>query len=371
MHTVSVALAGREYPVVVGAGAVGAILDLLPDDLKKNLSACTIHLLTDDNVGMLYADRVQKTLKPQVRQIFVHTLPAGERTKSFTLFEALSESILQQGIDRRSVIIALGGGVIGDLAGFLAATLLRGLAFIQIPTSLLAQVDSSVGGKTGINTSVGKNLVGAFHQPRLVICDSDVLATLPPREFAAGYAEILKAGLLADASFVDWLETNADKIAARDPATLHDMIARAVKIKADIVTADEFEENGLRARLNLGHTFGHAYETLAGYDGRLLHGEAVGLGLVLAAKLSQEMGLIGSADVERMTRLVKRANLPVKVSDVQGFAPPSVDDVVNIMRRDKKARGGQMVFVVLEKIGLANLRQDIDEQMVRKVLTGA
>lgn len=365
---VEVSLQDRSYGVVVGGGAVETLLQALPDDVRARLGARRVHIVTDDHVAPLYATAFRDTLSPHVLSANLIVVPAGEGSKSFATYQNVMDQMLVAGVDRQTLVIAFGGGVIGDLAGFAAATLLRGIDFIQIPTTLLAQVDSSVGGKTGINTLVGKNLVGAFHQPRLVLCDTAMLTTLPPREFAAGMAEIIKAALLADTHFFDWLEIQADAVIARDHAAIDAMVARAIEIKASVVARDEFEENGLRATLNLGHTFGHAVETFAGYDGRVLHGEAVGLGLVQAAMLSAALGLITAGDVNRIRALVKKFGLPVVYGDFAGLGAVDAGTLIANMYKDKKAAHGALSFVVLDRIGQARLQHNIDPAIVTAIL---
>ncbi|MBU4507984.1 MAG: 3-dehydroquinate synthase, partial [Gammaproteobacteria bacterium] len=275
------------------------------------------------------------------------------------------DALLEQGCDRRTVLFALGGGVVGDMTGFAAASYMRGVPFVQVPTTLLAQVDSSVGGKTGINHPLGKNMIGAFYQPQRVICDLDTLKTLPERELSAGLAEVIKYGPIADAAFLDWIETNLDKLRARDPVALAFAIRRSCEIKAQVVGADE-REAGLRAILNFGHTFGHAIEAGMGY-GQWLHGEAVGCGMVMAARLSQRLGLIDAKYVDRLTRLIERAGLPVvaPVLDAQDNA----GRYLALMRVDKKAEAGEIKFVLIDGSGQAVVRSAPDSLVTEVIQT--
>jgi 3-dehydroquinate synthase len=278
----------------------------------------------------------------------------------------LLEDILALGVDRDVVLVALGGGVIGDLAGFAAASLLRGVDFIQVPTTLLAQVDSSVGGKTGVNAAAGKNLIGAFHQPRAVIIDIDTLATLPDRELRAGYAEVIKYGLLGDAAFFEWLESHGRDVLRRDEAALRHAIITSCTAKARIVEADE-REAGRRALLNLGHTFAHAFESVCGYDGRLLHGEAVGVGMALAYRLAGEMGLCPGQDGGRAAAHIAASGLSTRLADIPAAAA-STPELISIMRRDKKARQGRMRFVLPRAIGDSFVCDEVPEALLTEIL---
>jgi 3-dehydroquinate synthase len=294
------------------------------------------------------------------------TVPAGEASKDVARFPALLERILALGIDRRTVLVAFGGGVIGDLCGFAAATLLRGLDFVQIPTTLLAQIDSSVGGKTGVNTAQGKNLVGAFHQPVLVLADLDLLATLPRRELLAGYAEMAKYGLIADAGFFARLEANAGRLLELDRALLAEAVATCCRMKAEIVAEDE-REAGRRALLNLGHTFGHALEAETGFGDRLLHGEGVALGMALAADLSVRLGRLPAGEAARVRRHLASVGLPVTLAAI-GLGPGDADRLVAHMAHDKKTRDGNLTFIVLDAIGRAAVLDGVDPELVREVL---
>jgi 3-dehydroquinate synthase len=293
-------------------------------------------------------------------------LPAGEATKSYAQLASLCDRLLEAGIERKDCIIAFGGGVIGDLAGFAAAIVRRGIDFIQIPTSLLAQVDSSVGGKTGINSPFGKNLVGAFHQPIAVIADIDALNTLPERQLAAGYAEVAKYGLLGDADFFAWLEQNASRILAGDPQARVRAIRTSCEAKAEIVAQDE-KEHGRRALLNLGHTFGHALEAATGYSDTLLHGEAVAIGMATAFRFSERLGRCPGGAAERVEKHLASVGLPVSMAPVRQHLPDE-DGLLNLMRQDKKAEGGKINFVLVKDIGNAYIDRSITEEVLREFL---
>jgi shikimate kinase/3-dehydroquinate synthase len=293
----------------------------------------------------------------------------GEGTKSFPVLARLSERLLEMRLERGDLVIALGGGVVGDLAGFAASIVRRGMRFVQIPTTLLAQVDSSVGGKTGINTPQGKNLVGAFHQPSLVLADIDALATLPAREFRAGYVEAAKFGLLGDAQYFGWMESNAAAVFAREPAALTHAIAVAVQGKADIVARDE-TETGDRMLLNLGHTFGHALEAWAGFSDRLLHGEAIAIGICLAFRISEQLGLIGNNSVARVETHFAGLGLPTRIGDIPGGGEPDAATLMNIMGQDKKVRAGKLTLILVRGIGEAFITRDVTSDTVREFLDG-
>jgi shikimate kinase/3-dehydroquinate synthase len=368
---VPVDLSERGYDILVGPGLLAragahtapALADFVPG--RRAL------VVTDATVAGLYLDRVLSGLAEAGFRAQPIVVPPGEATKSFASLEQVCREALAWGIDRRTVLFGLGGGVVGDLAGFAAATLLRGLDFVQVPTTLLAQVDSSVGGKTGINTPEGKNLVGAFHQPKLVLADTDVLASLPRRELAAGYAEIFKAGLIADASLAAWCEDNAAALLAGDQAALAYAVAQATAFKAGVVAADEFERDpaGGRALLNLGHTFGHAFEAEFGYGSALLHGEAVALGLCLAFELSARLGHCSAADAARVRNHIAACGLPARVADLRKNAL-AAENLLAHMRKDKKARDGNLVFILARGIGQAFVARDVQEQAVRDLLLG-
>lgn len=359
-----VELAERRYPIHLESGLLdraGAVLaPLLPRPL--------ILLVTDANVAATpHLGRLEAALAAAAIEARRLVVEPGERSKSLDAYGRLVEAMLATGIDRKTTVLALGGGVIGDLAGFAAATVLRGLPFVQVPTSLLAQVDSSVGGKTGINSQHGKNLIGAFHQPLAVLIDVDVLEHLPERELEAGYAEVIKHGCLADADYFAWLETNAAAMLGGDPALRLEAIRRSVEIKAAIVAADERETTGRRALLNFGHTFAHAYEALTGYGDRLLHGEAVALGMVKAARLSAALGLAPAADAERLEAHLASLGIATDPRRLLNQAFP-VDAVLEAMTRDKKAEAGALRFVLWHGIGQAFLTGGVDLATLRTLL---
>ena len=353
-RTVSIALGERSYDIVIGAGLLRdpSVWSGLPD-------AHTALIVSNPTVAPLYAAVLQQVLAPRYRRVLTLELPDGEAHKDWTSLNLIFERLLGEGCDRRTVLFALGGGVVGDMAGFAAACYMRGVPFVQVPTTLLAQVDSSVGGKTAINHPLGKNMVGAFYQPQRVICDLDTLRTLPDRELSAGLAEVIKYGPIADAAFLDWIEAHLDELLAREPTALAYAVQRCCEIKAAVVASDE-RETGLRAILNFGHTFGHAIEAGLGY-GQWLHGEAVGCGMVLASELSVRLGLMPAAFAERMRRLCARARLPVRAPDL------GADRYLELMRVDKKSEGGEIRFIVIEALGRAALRP-VPDALVRETL---
>lgn len=352
---VPIALGDRSYDIVIGSGLIGegATWRGLP-------RASVAVIVTNPTVAALHGAALESALAAHYPRRLQIELPDGEAHKDWSSLDAIFDRLLAEGCDRKTTLFALGGGVIGDLTGFAAACYMRGVPFVQVPTTLLAQVDSSVGGKTAINHPRGKNMVGAFYQPQRVVCDLDVLATLPVRELSAGLAEVIKYGPIADAAFLDWIEANVDALLARERAALAYAVRRSCEIKAAVVAADE-RESGLRAILNFGHTFGHAIEAGVGY-GRWLHGEAVGCGMVLAADLSARLGLVPASFVDRMRRLCERALLPVRAPDLGGAAR-----WLELMRVDKKAEGGELRFVVIEAVGRASLRA-VDERLVRETI---
>ena len=340
LQRVAIDLGDRSYDIVIGQ-------QLLADaqtwaDLPKATSAWVV---TNDTVAPLYAERLKAALSAKYAKVDVVVLPDGESHKDWQTLNLIFDALLGKGADRKAVLYALGGGVIGDMTGFAAACYMRGVPFVQVPTTLLAQVDSSVGGKTAINHPIGKNMIGAFYQPQRVVCDLDTLNTLPPRELSAGLAEVIKYGPIADMQFFDWIEANLDALMARDPAALAHAVKRSCEIKAWVVSQDE-REGGIRAILNFGHTFGHAIEAGLGF-GEWLHGEAVGCGMVMAANLSQRLGLVDAAFVSRLTTLINRAGLPT-VGPKLG-----VDDYLHHMRVDKKAEAGEIKFVLIDQPGKA------------------
>lgn len=362
---VTIELDTRSYDIYIGKGLLFRLNDFLPDEIEGR----SFFVVTDRNVQS-YAQQIRNLLAQEGAgraELFV--LPPGEKTKSFEQVTAVSQWLLSNGLNRDSVVLAVGGGVIGDLAGFCASIAMRGVSYVQVPTSLLAQVDSSVGGKTGINTPQGKNLVGSFYQPSAVIADIETLQTLPERQLLAGYAEIVKYGLIGDLGFFEWLEENGERVCTLDEEALAHAIEVSVRAKAALVRADE-REAGRRALLNLGHTFGHALEAAAGYDGRLLHGEGVAIGTIMAFDLSVRMGLCPQADRERVEAHFQSLGLPVSVAFIEGLNT-SVDKLLEIMRRDKKARSGKMVFILSEGIGRAFVHSEVPEDLVRETLRDA
>ena len=358
MQAVRVSLGDRSYAVHVGAG--------LLDDARlyaPHAGARTVAVVTSTVVAPLYLARAESALGRAGASVVRVVVEDGEQAKSWQTLERVFDALLAARCGRDSVIVALGGGVIGDLAGFAAAVYQRGIPFVQVPTTLLAQVDSSVGGKTAINHARGKNMVGAFHQPLAVIADVATLDSLPERELRAGIAEVIKHGLILDAGLVDWLEANMQSLLARERAALEHAVCRSCELKAGVVAADE-REAGARAILNFGHSFGHAIETGVGY-GEWLHGEAVAAGMVMAAELSVRAGTLARAEAERMRALIARAGLPVQ--------PPrlSPERFLDLMRVDKKAAGGEPRLVLLEAIGQAVMRSDIAEPLIRETIVAA
>jgi len=355
---VSISLAERSYPILIGPSLLVAASSFahLP-------SAAAALVVSNTTVAPLYAPSLVDALKSHYPKVHLVTLPDGEAHKTWPTLQLIFDALLENFCDRKTVLFALGGGVVGDMTGFAAASYMRGVPYVQVPTTLLAQVDSSVGGKTAINHPLGKNMIGAFYQPVRVICDLDVLKTLPPRELSAGLAEVIKYGPIFDMDFLDWIEHHLDALLAREPQVLAHAIRRSCEIKAEVVGQDE-RESGLRAILNFGHTFGHAIESGLGY-GQWLHGEAVGCGMVMAARLSQRLGLIDAGFVERLTRLILHAGLPVVAPRLADF--DNVARYLELMKIDKKAEGGEIRFVVLEEPGRAAVRA-APEALVREVI---
>ena len=356
MERVAVGLPGRQYDILIGA-------DLLhrAGELIAPLAPTRIALVTNTTVGRLYAEPLRRSLA-DVADVMTITLQDGEAHKTWESVSAIIDALLASGADRRSLVMALGGGVVGDIAGFAAAVYMRGIRYVQVPTTLLAQVDSSVGGKTGVNHVRGKNLLGAFHQPQLVISDTSTLATLASREVSAGLAEIIKHGLLADADYFEDVSRDLEALRRRDSGALAKAIRRSCEIKASIVARDE-RESGERALLNLGHTFAHAIEALTHYR-RWLHGEAVGCGLVLAAELSKRVGLLAQEAVERVSDAVDRARLPTRI---EGLSAP---EAIASMRGDKKSEAGSIRFILLERIGRAVQRPVPENALSATLLEG-
>jgi shikimate kinase/3-dehydroquinate synthase len=362
---VRVELGERGYDILIGPGLIAKAGELIAPLTKRK----RVFIVTDDHVALYHLERLQKSLDQAGIAHDVQILPAGEASKDFTHLEALIDSMLAARLERSTLIIALGGGVIGDLAGFAAAIAMRGVDFVQIPTTLLSQVDSSVGGKTGINTKRGKNLVGAFHQPRLVLADSEALGTLPLREICSGYAEVAKYGLIDDAPFFAWLEKRGNDICKLEPEALAKAVAASCRAKARVVGADE-REAGLRALLNLGHTFGHALEAETGFGENLIHGEAVAIGMVLAFDLSVRLGLCPPVDADRARDHLKSVGLPVSPLDVIG-QEWNVEALLGHMILDKKVKDGRAVFILARGIGQSFIHETVAMDEVRATLEQA
>jgi 3-dehydroquinate synthase len=363
--TVDVALGDRAYDIVIGR-------DVLPS-LGARIAAlrpgARTAVVTDHTVAKHWLAKTEAALADAGIATSHVIVDEGEGSKTYAGLEKVSEALIAARIERNDLVIALGGGVVGDLAGFAAAILRRGVDFVQVPTSLLAQVDSSVGGKTGINSPRGKNLLGAFHQPVLVVADTAVLDTLSPRQFRAGYAEVAKYGVLGDAAFFSWLEANHADIFTGGAAREH-AIATSCRAKAAIVSRDE-RETGERALLNLGHTFGHALEAATGFSDRLFHGEGVAVGMVLAAELSAQLGMIAEADAARVQRHLASAGLPTRLQDIAGFTQEGLADadaLMALMAQDKKVKRGRLTFILLEAVGRAVIAPDVEPSLVRDFL---
>jgi 3-dehydroquinate synthase len=364
-ETVHVPLGSRAYDVHIGAGLLARSGALIAPLLKRPRVA----VITDETVAALHLDSLRAGLAAAGITMEALALPPGEATKSWPHLTRSVEWLLEQKIERNDMVIAFGGGVIGDLAGFAAAILRRGVRFVQIPTSLLAQVDSSVGGKTGINAPQGKNLIGAFHQPSLVLADTDVLGTLTERDFLAGYGEVVKYGLLGDYDFFQWLEGNASSAASGDTAARITAVKRSVQMKADIVSRDETEQ-GERALLNLGHTFCHALEAATGYSDRLLHGEGVAIGCALAFELSARLGLCPQEDPSRLRAHLRQMKMKTDLSDIEGDLPDA-DGLIALMAQDKKVAAGKLNFILARGIGQAFITSDVPREMLQAVLGDA
>ena len=355
MNTLTVELGARSYPILIGPG-------LLEDAplLAAHVPRGKVLLVSNTTVAPLYGEALKRGLKG--RHIVEAILPDGESFKTLTTLSRILDVAVTNRLGRDSTVVALGGGVVGDMAGFAAACYQRGVALVQVPTTLLSQVDSSVGGKTGVNHPGGKNLIGAFHQPVAVIADTNTLATLPPRELHAGLAEVIKYGLIHDAAFFDWLEVNIDRLLAGNAEALTHAIRRSCEVKAEIVGKDE-HEHGDRALLNLGHTFGHAIEAATGF-GSWLHGEAVGAGMLMAAAMSRECGYLSDADVARLRALLHRVELPLAAPGIPA------QTALEHMKIDKKVQGGRMRFVLLKRIGAALVTADYPPEALQATLTG-
>ncbi|HLX23160.1 MAG TPA: 3-dehydroquinate synthase [Usitatibacter sp.] len=356
--TLRVDLGDRSYNIHIGSGLLGQA-----SLFEKHVRGRTAAIVTNETVAPLYAARLETTLAAAGSRVLRIVLPDGEAHKTWQTLDRVFEALLRAQADRRTVLVALGGGVVGDIAGLAAAVYQRGIAHLQVPTTLLAQVDSSVGGKTAINHPLGKNMIGAFHQPGLVVADLDTLATLPPREYSAGLAEVVKYGAIHDVAFLSWFEEHADAILRRDVATLEHAVRRSCEIKALIVARDE-RESGARALLNFGHTFGHAIESAAGY-GTILHGEAVATGMALAARYSARTGRLGEADAARLIALLERLGLPV--------VPPRfpMEVWLEYMGRDKKNEGGRITLILLDALGAGAVVKDAAPRELESFLAQA
>ena len=368
-RTIRVDLAGRAYDIAIGPG----LLDRAGELCRPLLAAPRVTIVSDATVAPLYGQRLADSFAAAGVATTAVTVPAGESSKEFASFGKLVNDLLDLRPDRKTTLVALGGGVVGDLTGFAASVLLRGVDFIQVPTTLLAQVDSSVGGKTGINTRHGKNLVGSFYQPRLVLADTDVLDTLPRRELLAGYAEVAKYGLIDDPAFFAWCEQNGASLLAGDAALRTRAIEQSCRAKARIVAADERETTDLRALLNLGHTFGHALEAETGFGSDLLHGEAVGTGMALAFDLSARLGLCPVDDAARVRRHLGAVGLPMRLRAIGGDNRRTwnASRLIEHMRGDKKAADGKLTFVLAHGIGRAFVTREVDEAALRGLLDDA
>ena len=356
MQTLTVSLADRSYPIHIGNGLLSQAELILPHLKRKQVA-----IVSNTTVAPLYMQALAQPLRDAGVSVIEIILPDGEAYKNNETLQTIYDHLLQHRCERNTTLIALGGGVIGDLTGYAAATYLRGVPFIQVPTTLLSQVDSSVGGKTGINHPLGKNMIGAFYQPKLVLADIDTLKTLPARELSAGIAEVIKYGLIRDADFFDWLETNMSALMALDTAVASYAIYRSCQNKAEVVAADEHEQ-GERALLNLGHTFGHAIENAMGY-GVWLHGEAVATGTLMAADLSQRMGWLDAAQVTRIKSILQAAHLPLAAPDL------GADEYLRLMQLDKKVADGRIRLILQQAIGKAVLTADYDVEKLRQTLS--
>jgi len=365
INTVPVDLGSRSYDVLIGSGLIDRAGELIAPLLTRRKVA----VITDETVAGLHLLRLGAGFEAQGIALTALALPPGEATKGWQQFARCSEWLLEQKIERRDVVVAFGGGVVGDLVGFAAAVLRRGVRFVQLPTTLLAQVDSSVGGKTGINTAQGKNLIGAFHQPSLVLADIDALGTLTPRDFLAGYGEVVKYGLLGDAGFFDWLEAHGPVLASGDNAARLHAVTRSVEMKAGIVSRDETEE-GERALLNLGHTFCHALEKATGYGDRLLHGEGVAIGCALAFQLSQRLGLCSQEAPSRVRAHLRRLGMKTDLADIPGDLPDA-GALLALMGQDKKVVDGRLRFILAHDIGQAFVAEDVPPDLVHALLAEA
>ncbi|WP_447553877.1 3-dehydroquinate synthase [Vreelandella sp. EE22] len=356
-RTLNVELGERSYPIHIGSGLINE-----PDVLRPYIAGSQVMVVTNDTVAPLYLDTLCRSL-PEGLDVHTLVLPDGEQYKRIEQVERIWDALLNAGFNRRCTLVALGGGVIGDMVGFAAAAYQRGVAFIQVPTTLLSQVDSSVGGKTGVNHPLGKNMIGAFHQPKAVVVDTDTLASLPERELSAGLAEVLKYGLIRDEAFLSWLEKHMADLRKVEPEAISEAIAQSCQIKADIVADDETEQ-GVRALLNLGHTFGHAIEAHQGY-GQWLHGEAVGAGMAMAATLSHTLGMISKADLDRVEAVIESAGLPLAAP-----RDMSTEDFLGRMRLDKKNIDTRLRLILLTSIGKGMLSDQTPPDILKTLLEG-
>ncbi len=365
IETLRVELGDRAYDIRIGAGLIGTA----GAEIAPLLTRARVAVVSDENVAELHLESLRAGLLAAGIEMVSLILPAGESTKAWPQFERTVEWLLEQKIERRDVVVAFGGGVIGDLVGFAASVLRRGVRFVQIPTSLLAQVDSSVGGKTGINAPHGKNLIGAFHQPALVLADIALLGTLTPRDFLAGYGEVVKYGMLGDLDFFEWLELNGPALAAGDMGLRAEAVRRSCQAKADIVARDETEQ-GERALLNLGHTFCHALESATGYSDRLLHGEGVAIGCALAFEVSARLGLCSQEDPSRVRAHLRTMGTKVDLADIEGELPDA-DTLIALMGQDKKVMDGTINYIMARGIGQAFVTDAVDADVVKTVLKEA
>lgn len=359
-NKIRVNLDHRSYNILVGTNSIEYLHEFLAEKTYSK-----VFIITDENVAKLHYARLEKVLEKNKITREIITTSAGEQTKSFSSLEKICEEILQKNADRKSLIIAFGGGVIGDLSGFVASILLRGIDFIQIPTTLLSAVDSSVGGKTAINSCAGKNLVGSFYQPQLVICDLNFLKTLPIREMRSGYAEVLKYGLIQDKNFFDFLTKNYQKIFAHDEEILSEIIVKSCQAKAEIVSQDE-KENGCRALLNFGHTFGHIFETETNYSSEILHGEAVALGMLMAAKMSLNFTMISENDFTEIKSHLQNCGFEIDPTKIRNSW--NQENLIKHLYKDKKTEGGNLTFILLEKLGSAIIKKSVALEDFKKVL---
>ena len=361
-NAVNVKLPDHNYKILIGSG----LLDSVASHLDSCLSRNKIVVVTDEIVSDLYLDRLKKNLKDGRIEFESLVVPSGEHSKSWEILIKIVEWLLEKRIERDDVILALGGGMIGDLVGFAASIARRGVSVVQVPTTLLSQVDSSVGGKTGINSAHGKNLIGTFYQPSLVIADTTLLKTLSRRDFLSGYAEVVKYGLLGDLNFFEWLEKNIDCFLNLDPTIINIAVRKACMAKCKIVVADE-KERGKRALLNLGHTFGHALESLTNYSDKLLHGEGVSIGCVLAFKYSKELGFCSYEDVDRVIKHFKAVGLKTKLTDIQSELPEA-DELIRLMLNDKKVKNGRLNLILARRIGKAFVSENVCVDRLRSFL---